>query len=116
MLKNDLPASILYLSLSFLMIFSTSLTGSDPGDKMKKMGICGSESPMADPRISRKEDLESMSIYSYPFGRVSRMNLDRATVILSGAFIISVATVVAERLWKASGFQAADFVFCGSEC
>lgn len=39
MLKKDFPVSIRYLSLSFFMIFSTSLTGSEPGDSIKKMGI-----------------------------------------------------------------------------
>jgi len=38
-LKNDLPGSILYLSLSLLMIFSTYLTGSEPGERIKKIGI-----------------------------------------------------------------------------
>jgi len=66
------------------MIFSTSLTGSEPGERMKKMGIWGYESAMTEPRMSRKEDLESMSMYSSPLGSVSLMNRDRATVIRSG--------------------------------
>lgn len=84
MLKKDLPASILYLSRSRLMIFSTSLTGSDPGDRIKNIGICGSESAITEPRMSKKEDLESMSIKSSPLGNTSRMNRDNATVIRSG--------------------------------
>ncbi len=62
MLKNDFPASIRYLSLSFFIIFYTYLTGSEPGDKMKKIGIWGSESANTDDNISRKDDFESISI------------------------------------------------------
>jgi hypothetical protein len=64
MLKNDFPGSILYLSRSFFMIFSTYLTGSEPADRMKKIGICGSESAKTDDKMSRKDDFESISINS----------------------------------------------------
>jgi len=39
---------------------------------------------MTDPRMSKNEDLESISIYYSPLGRVSLMNLDKAAVIRSG--------------------------------
>jgi len=51
---------------------------------MKKIGICGSESAMTEERISKKEDLESISINYSPFGSTSFINRERATVILSG--------------------------------
>jgi len=51
---------------------------------MKKIGIWGSESAITEPRMSRNEDFESISIYSSPFGRASLINLPSATVILSG--------------------------------
>jgi hypothetical protein len=41
-LKKVLPGII----PSFLAIFSTSLTGSEPGDKMKKMGMLASASTL----------------------------------------------------------------------
>lgn len=84
MLKNDFPASILYLSLSFFIIFSTYLTGSEPGERMKKIGIWGSESAKTDDKISRKDDFESISMNYSPLGSTYLMNLDKATVILSG--------------------------------
>ena len=84
MLKNDFPASILNLSLSLLMIFSTYLTGSEPGDNMKNIGIWGYESAITDESISKNDDFESISMKSSPFGSTSLINLERATVILSG--------------------------------
>lgn len=84
MLKKDFPAYILYLSRSFFMIFSTYLTGSEPGDKMKNIGIWGSESLKTEDKISKNEDLESISINYYPLGKTSLINLAIATVILSG--------------------------------
>lgn len=39
---------------------------------------------MTEPKISRKDDFESISIYSSPFGSTSRMNRASATVIRSG--------------------------------
>ena len=39
---------------------------------------------MTELSTSRKDDLESISIYSYPLGKTSLMNLARATVIRSG--------------------------------
>lgn len=66
------------------MIFSTYLTGSEPGDNIKNIGIWGSESAKTDDKTSKKEDLESISINYSPLGKTSLMNLDRATVILSG--------------------------------
>jgi len=50
MVKKLLPGSILF----FLQIFSTSLTGSAPGERIKKIGILGSESSTAYSRISAK--------------------------------------------------------------
>ena len=88
-LKNDFPASILYLSLSFLIIFYTSFTGSEPGDRMKKIGIWGSESEITEPRISKKDDFESISMYSSPRGNTSLINRERATVIRSGRIHLS---------------------------
>lgn len=61
-MKNDFPGSIRYLSLSFFIIFSTYLTGSEPGDKIKNIGIWGYESANTDDKISKNEDLESISI------------------------------------------------------
>lgn len=84
MLKNDFPASILYLSRSFFIIFSTYLTGSEPGERMKKMGICGSESANTDDKMSKNDDFESISMNYSPLGKTSLINLDNATVILSG--------------------------------
>ena len=66
------------------MIFSTSLTGSEPGDRMKKIGIWGSESANTDDKTSKNDDFESISINYSPLGRTSLINRERATVILSG--------------------------------
>lgn len=66
------------------MIFSTYLTGSEPGDRMKKIGICGSESAKTDDKISKNDDFESISMNYSPLGSTSLMNLAKATVILSG--------------------------------
>ena len=83
-MKNDFPASILYLSLSFFIIFSTYLTGSEPGDRIKKIGICGSESAKTEDKISKNDDFESISINYSPLGSTYLINLAKATVILSG--------------------------------
>ena len=39
---------------------------------------------MTDPNISKNDDLESISMNYSPFGNTSLINLERATVILSG--------------------------------
>lgn len=44
-----------------LAISSTSLTGSDPGDRIKNMGVLGSASSIELAKISRNEIFESKS-------------------------------------------------------
>ena len=66
------------------MTFSTYLTGSEPGDKIKNRGMIGSESWIDELKISINEFLVSISINYYPLGSVSLINLERATVIRSG--------------------------------
>ncbi len=51
---------------------------------MKKIGIWGSESAITEPKMSKKDDFESISIKSSPFGKTYLMNRESATVILSG--------------------------------
>lgn len=68
----------------FLPAFSTSLTGSAPGDKMKNIGISGSESLIHYSKISPKLNYLSISIYSKPKGRTFCTKLVKAIVILSG--------------------------------
>jgi len=51
---------------------------------MKKMGICGSESANTDDKMSKNDDFESISMNYSPLGKTSLINLDNATVILSG--------------------------------
>ena len=51
---------------------------------MKNIGICGYESAITDDKTYRNDDFVSISINYYPLGSKSRMNLDKATVILSG--------------------------------
>lgn len=60
------------------------MTGSEPGDKIKKIGIWGYESAKTDDKISKNDDFESISIKSYPLGNTYLINLAKATVILSG--------------------------------
>lgn len=52
MLKKDFPGSILY----FLANFSTSLTGSAPGDKIKNTGLTAEESLIVPSKISEKDN------------------------------------------------------------
>lgn len=84
MLKKDFPGSILNLSLYFFITFSTYLTGSEPGERIKKIGIWGYESYTDDVRMSTNDDFESISMNYYPLGKASLINLPKATVILSG--------------------------------
>jgi hypothetical protein len=52
-----------------LALPSTSLTGSEPGERMKKMGFADSASMMAWLRISLNWSLESDSTKRSPYGR-----------------------------------------------
>ena len=68
----------------FLAIFSTSLTGSAPGDKMKKTGLADSASFIADSKTSVNDNLESISKKESPSGKTYLMKFANAIVILSG--------------------------------
>jgi len=80
MFQNDFPGSILFN----LANFSTSLTGSAPGLRMKKIGIVESESSTDPERTSLKLSLESISTKDSPAGNATLMKLVKAYVILSG--------------------------------
>lgn len=80
MFQNDFPGSILFN----LANFSTSLTGSAPGLRIKKIGIVASESSTDPERTSLKLSLESISTKDSPEGKAFLMKLVNAYVILSG--------------------------------
>lgn len=80
MFQNDFPGSILFN----LANFSTSFTGSAPGDKIKNIGMVASESSTDPERTSEKFNLESISTNDSPYGNAYLMKLVKADVIRSG--------------------------------
>lgn len=79
-MKKDFPGSILFN----LANFSTSLTGSAPGERIKNIGIVASESSTEDDNTSEKFNFESISTNYSPEGSAPLMKLVNADVIRSG--------------------------------